>query len=197
MVDEKNIINLDEQLIENGNDYGIAYDNLADAALELKNSIKNTKIFTGLCTKCDPNGNLYVDINGVSCIMERNEVSVPNDESEQVHKGVCQKKVGSFIKARVLRVENENKENETIYLSRKDIVKYIRNIYNTKLEVGKVIKGKVTNIDEKKGVFVDIGGDYVGIIPRNYLENLFVTISNLEQASDSTSLSVDSSISCT
>lgn len=173
-MEKKPVINLDERLLEADNDYGKIYDNLADAIQELKDGYKKNKYFSGLCVKCDSDGNLCVNINGVNCFMERNEVSVANEE-ELIHKGLCQKKVGSYIKAKILRIENENTEDEKIFLSRRELVKSIRNLYDNKLTVGTIVTGKITNIDEKKGVFVDIGGDYIGVIPRSYLENLFVT----------------------
>lgn len=175
MRENLNEMSLYEQLIESDNNYNNAYDSLDDVEQELKDSIKTNKYFSGLCKKCDSDGNLYIDINGVTCIMERNEVSIADISSEEqlVHKGLCQKKVGTYIKAKVLRIEN--KEDLTIYLTRKDLVQKVRDYYDTNLTQGTVVEGRVTNIDEKKGVFVDIGGDYTGIIPRNYLENLFVT----------------------
>ena len=172
---QKSIINLDEKLFEADTYYGKVFENLDDAVQELKDGIKKNTYFTGLCTKCDADGNLTVDINGVTCIMERNEVSVPHDEEGDVHKGLCQKKVGSYIKAKVVRIENENEENQEIYLSRRGLIKEVRDYYEKNLNVGVTVSGKIMNIDEKKGVFVDIGGDIIGIIPRNLLENLFVT----------------------
>ncbi|HBJ1652519.1 S1 RNA-binding domain-containing protein [Clostridium botulinum] len=176
---ERQVIELDDKLLESDIDYGKMYDSLDEAEKELKDNIKQNKYYSGLCKKCDPEGNLYVDINGVICVLERNEVSIPTYskqyESTQVHKGLCQSKVGTYIKAKVLRVDNEGEDIETIYITRKDFVKSIQNLYDTRLTEGSIVTGKVTNIDEQKGVFVDIGGDYTGIIPRNYLENLFVT----------------------
>ncbi|UYZ38966.1 S1 RNA-binding domain-containing protein (plasmid) [Clostridium beijerinckii] len=173
---QKSIINLDERLLESDTFYGKEYDNLTEATQELKDSIKKNTYFTGLCTKCDADGVLTVIVNGVTCLMERNEVSVPNDEDGLVHKGICQKKVGTYIKAKVIRIENETQENEeTIYLSRRELIKEVRDYYDANLIEGTIVNGKVINIDETKGVFVDIGGDIIGIIPRNLLENLFVT----------------------
>ena len=168
-------IDLDEKLMETDTDYGKAYENYDDAVQELKDSIKHNKYFSGLCKKCDADGNLYVDINGVTCILERDEVSITTEEEEHVHKGLCQNKVGTYIKAKVLRIEPEGEDEEKIFITRKELVKTIRGLYDDKLEVGTVVTGKVINIDEQKGVFIDIGGDYTGLIPRNYLENLFVT----------------------
>lgn len=165
-------LNLNELLLECDNDLNNldSYDNNTDITNELIKSIGTNQYFSGLCTKCDSDGNLTIDVNGVQCIIPANEVSSPLHSEDKIHKGVGQNKVGSYIKAKVLKYENN-----TIYLTRKDFVEKIREVYNQNLKVGMSVKGKITNIDENKGVFVNIGGDYIGIIPRNLLENLYVT----------------------
>lgn len=163
------IIQLDDNLIED-NSLGQFYLNPEIAKQELWEGLKSGKHFSGLVLSCDAAGNLKVDINGITCIMERNEVSIADDEEGLVHKALCQRKVGSTIKARVLKIEDDK-----IYVSRKLLIKGVRQIYNNTITIGRIVKGKVINIDENVGVFVDIGGDYVGIIPKAYLENLFVT----------------------
>lgn len=169
----ENIIELDDKLLEIGdsNEYDVNHE---EALSILKEGLLNETYFSGLCNKCDSDGNLYIDINGITCIMERNEVSIPIGE-ENVHKGLCQKKVGAKVQGKVIKIDDTDNSDIKIYLSRKDFVKKIRSLYNTSLQIGTVVKGVITNIDETKGVFVDIGGDYVGIIPRGNLENLYVT----------------------
>ncbi|MBQ3420917.1 MAG: S1 RNA-binding domain-containing protein [Romboutsia sp.] len=172
MKNELKTLNLNESLLECDNDLDIlnSYNNENDIKNELIKCIGTNQYFSGLCTRCDSNGNLTVEVNGVECIIEAQEISSPLSSEEKIHKGVGQNKVGSYIKAKVLKYEND-----TVYLTRREFVEKIREVYNQNLTVGMSVKGRVTNIDENKGVFVNIGGDYVGIIPRNLLENLYVT----------------------
>lgn len=163
-------LNLSKSLLECSDDMNLSYTSSDETIKELIESQKENKYYSGLCTRCDNEGNLTIEINGVKCIMPANQVSLPLNKEEVVHRGVAQKKVGTAVKAKVLKMEDN-----TIYLTRLELVDKIRKFYNENLAVGMGVTGKITNIDETKGVFVDIGGDYVGIIPRNLLENLYVT----------------------
>jgi ribosomal protein S1 len=163
-------LNLNESLLECSDDMNLPYSTSDETIKELIESQKENKYYSGLCTRCDIEGNLTIDINGVKCIMPADQVSLPLNKEEVIHRGVAQKKVGTHLKAKVLKVEDK-----TIYLTRLELIEKIRGFYNENLSIGMGVTGKITNIDEKKGVFVDIGGDYVGIIPRNLLENLYVT----------------------
>lgn len=162
-------LNLNEALSEYNSDISLYSENNTTKE-ELIENQKNNCYYSGLCTKCDSEGNLTIIIDGVDCIMPTDQISLPLNKDSIIHKGIAQKKVGSIIKARVLKVEND-----TIYLTRLDLVREIRKFFNENLKVNMCVQGHITNIDETKGVFVDIGGDYVGIIPRNLLENLYVT----------------------
>ena len=81
----ENIIELDDKLLEidDSNEYALNHE---EALSILKEGLLNETYFSGLCNKCYSDGNLYIDINGITCIMERNEVSIPIGE-ENVHKG--------------------------------------------------------------------------------------------------------------
>lgn len=162
-------LNLNESLSEYSNDMHLFADNNTTIE-ELIDSVKNNTYYSGLCTRCDSDGNLTININGVECIMTADQISLPLNKHDVIHKGIAQKKVGSVVKARVLKIEDG-----IVYLTRLDLVREIRKFFNENLKENICIKGHITNIDETKGVFVDIGGDYVGIIPRNLLENLYVT----------------------
>ncbi|WP_321835632.1 S1 RNA-binding domain-containing protein [Clostridium butyricum] len=170
---DKKTIKLDDKLLEIDTDYNLLSGTDNEIIDSLKKAIDTNTYFTGLCTRCDSDGNLHIDINGIECIIERDEVSIITNGENHVHKGLCQGKVGQYLKAKVINIDDSNGDMK-INLSRKDFVSQIRNLYENQLTVGTVITGKVTNIDETKGVFVDIGGDYTGIIPRSNLENLYV-----------------------
>ena len=101
--------------------------------------------------------------------MLRNEVTPILQDDGLVHKVQCQNKVGKIIKFRVI-----NYDNNIFYLSRKSVVEEIRGQYNKTLQEGQLVKGIITNIDENIGCFVDIGGDYTAMLPKRYLEYVFV-----------------------
>lgn len=167
-------LSLDDKLLEIDTDYNVYTGTDKEIIQHLKSSIGMNEYYTGFCTRCDNDGNLYLDVNGIECIMERNEVSITYDDA-LVHKGLCQDKVGKFIKCKVIEVNDTNPDDVKVYLSRKDFVAQIRKLYDKELELGCIVTGQVTNINESAGVFVNIGGDYTGIIPRSNLENLFVS----------------------
>lgn len=129
------------------------------------------KIFEGYCEKCTKDGNLIIRYGNTTCTMLREEVSPITQIDGLVHKGTCQNKVGSKIKFIVI---DYDKENNTIYISRKSLVSKARKQYETNLKTGDVIKGIITGIDEKIGCFVDIGAEYTAVLPKSELEYVFV-----------------------
>ncbi|WP_315069206.1 S1 RNA-binding domain-containing protein [uncultured Clostridium sp.] len=169
------LIKLDAGLSEQVPVAELLLDSRSEAIRKLRDGLRTGALFEAFCTKCDREGNLTVVINGIECTMDRNEVSIPSNGSTAVHKGLCQKKVGFYIKAKVISIKGEERGGKLeVKVSRKHYVQALREYYIEKLQVGSLIEGKVTNIDESQGVFVDIGGDIVGIIPKEYLENLYV-----------------------
>lgn len=140
-----------------------------DSRSELVNSIGNSsKEFKGLCIKCNADGDLTILYGTTECLMPKNEVTIENDTD--IHIGLCNRKVGSYVKFKVKEVTDNN-----IIITRKDYIKKIRDNYNKILKEGSIVNGKVVRIDETRGVFVDIGADCVGVIPRKFLENIYVS----------------------
>lgn len=137
--------------------------------LTLLNAIDENTTLVGFCEKCNKNGDLTISFGNIKCIMPRAEVS-PNIEADGlVHKNYCQSKVGSNLKFNVLR-----QEGETFIVSRSSYINDVREKYEDILKVGTVLRGKVINIEENIGVFVDVGADYIGLIPKRKLEHIFV-----------------------
>ena len=137
---------------------------------DLISAIGSNKIFTGYCTKCDNNGNLIIEYGTTNCIMERNDVTTTVEKDGLVHKSFCQNKVGVYIKFRVKKVENN-----IIYVSRKEIIKELRDKWKNDLKIDDVVKGVITDINEKIGCFVNIGADYIAVLPKKNIEHIFVT----------------------
>lgn len=135
----------------------------------LSAALGKNDILSGYCSKCSKDGDLTIDFGDIKCTMLRNEVTPILEEDGFVHKVQCQNKVGNTIKFRVIKYENNK-----FYLSRKSVVNEIREQYNSTLQVGMLVKGVITNIDENIGCFVDIGGDYIAMLPKRFLEYVFV-----------------------
>lgn len=144
-------------------------DNTVDSYEKLAAAIGNNDIFDGLCTKCSSEGDLTIEFGDTRCIMERAEVTPIIQPDGLVHKATCQNKVGKTLKFRVLKAEDGK-----FYISRKSVVQEIRKEYNKRLKIGQVVTGVITNIDENIGCFVDIGGDYIAMLPKRLLEHVFV-----------------------
>lgn len=144
-------------------------DNTEGSCEKLAAAIGKDDILDGLCTKCSAEGNLTIEFGDTKCIMERNEVTPILQKDGLVHKATCQNKVGKTLKFRVLRFEDG-----VFYVSRKSVIEEVRKEYNKHLKLGQIVTGVITNIDEKVGCFVDIGGDYIAMIPKRLLEYVFV-----------------------
>ena len=132
-------------------------------------SINTNQIFSGLCTKCSSNGDLTITYGDAKCTMLRNEVTPVIQNDGLVHKATCQNKVGKILKFKVVKYEND-----IFYVSRKSVIDEIRKEYNDNLEIGQKLTGVITNIEESIGCFVDIGGDYIAMLPKRLLEHVFV-----------------------
>ena len=142
----------------------------SDERKELIAALNKSTMFKGFCNKADKEGNLIVRYGNINCIMSRTEVSSVIEDDGNVHKGLTFNKVGTYINFNVIKVEDG-----VIYISRKSIVKKNRDYYNKNLKVGHVVEGLVTNINEKIGVYVDIGADYTALIPKGRLEHIYVS----------------------
>lgn len=136
---------------------------------DLITSVNSKKIFTGYCTKCDINGNLVIQYGSTDCIMARNDVTITVEKDGLVHKSLCQNKVGVYIKFRVKKVDNG-----IVYISRKEIISELRDKWRDDLKIGDVVKGVITDINEKIGCFVNIGADYIAMLPKRKIEHIFI-----------------------
>ena len=123
----------------------------------------------GMVTRCKPNGDLIVQYGNAKCLMPRENVSPIVEKDGKVHKTLCINKVGTSILFKVKAIEDNN-----IIIERCSIVADLRKQYLKNLKIGQVISGRVYNIDDKIGCFLDIGADHLAILPKKYMEHIFV-----------------------
>lgn len=139
----------------------------------LKEAIKTQETLSGICSKCDINGDLTVDFSeNIKGIVPIKEVSYRTDKRGTVHMGMAQSRVSLKIIFKV-KGYKEEKGQHIFTLSRKEAVEEVRDTYIKELKKGMVIKGVVTGFQEY-GAFVDVGGDITGIILLPDLARSFV-----------------------
>ncbi|MGL5149277.1 MAG: S1 RNA-binding domain-containing protein [Clostridium sp.] len=132
---------------------------------DLENSINQNTVFTGFCKRAYRDGSLEIVCNGVPCRLDIEDFTVTD---ATVRRHWAQTKVGTYVSFRVKSVADD-----IVNVERKSIIKDIRDRFKA-LRVGHNVHGIVTRIDENKGVFVCIGGDTYGMIPKPYLESIFI-----------------------
>ena len=145
------------------NDYNDLSTNQFKSVLE--NSIAKEQVYTGFCKRAYRDGSLELDCNGVPCRLDIEDFTVTD---ATVRRHWAQTKVGTYVSFRVKSL-GEN----VINVERRSIISDIRNKFK-KLQVGHNVYGIITRIDENKGVFVCIGGDTYGMIPKPFLESIFI-----------------------
>lgn len=132
---------------------------------DLENSIGKNTVFTGFCKRAYRDGSLEIDCNGVPCRLDIEDFTVTD---ATVRRHWAQTKVGTYVSFRV-----KSATEDIVNVERKSIVSDIRDKFK-KLQVGHNVNGIITKIDESKGVFVCIGGDTYGMIPKPFLESIFI-----------------------
>lgn len=146
---------------------------LADKISEISQYIGKDDIFIGECIKCYKNGDLDILINNLVCKMRRSDVTVHIplfvNENDEVLKAICQNKVGTSIDCRIKEIKDGQ-----VFVERKSIIAERRKFYLETLKKGDVLCGKISNIDENIGVFVNIGADYTAVIPKRFLEYIYI-----------------------
>ncbi len=135
----------------------------------LSTIVNSNKIFQGIVDSCDENYNLHINLgNGLNGIIPRKEVEAININDEGIPKeNLCTGKVNRFVQFKVKSIENDN----TIFLSRKDVQNDALNWVKNDIQEGQEVCGIVKNI-KPYGVFVEIGGGIVGLV---HIENLSVS----------------------
>ncbi len=143
----------------------------------LEEIMKKEIIAEAICTMCDSNHNLIVDLGFAKGFIPKNEGAIGIEEGitrdialiSRVNKPV------SFI---VTDIKPENNDKYKIVLSRKKAQKKCITDYISKLVAGDVINAKITHL-EAFGAFVDIGCGIPSLIPID-----LISVSRISHPSD-------------
>lgn len=127
---------------------------------DINTYIENDEILQGLVKECDESYNLYINLgNGITGIIPREEVEGINIEENGLPKtNLCTGKVHKFVQFKV----KEQRNNEVVILSRKEVQEEALNWVKNDLEKGQKVTGIVKNI-KPYGAFIEIGGGIVGL----------------------------------
>ncbi len=122
--------------------------------------IENNETLQGIVKECDENFNLYINLgNGITGLIPRQEVEKINvDENGIPKSNLCTGKVHKFVQFKV----KEEKDNNVLILSRKDVQEEALNWIRNDLKEGQKVAGIVKNI-MPYGAFIEIGGGVVGL----------------------------------
>jgi len=139
----------------------------------LEEMMKKKTIAEGICTLCDSNHNLIVDLGFTSGIIPRNEGAIGIEDGStrdialisRVNKPVC------FMVKRITK-------DKKIILSRKDAQEKCLTEFISKKMCGDVINAKVTHL-ESFGAFVDIGCGIPSLVPID-----LISVSRISHPSD-------------
>ena len=161
IVDEKYI-----EFIHSDSDFKSAEE---DTVTQLHSLVGKNVTLKGLVLTCKQNGDLIIKYGNAKCLMPRQNVSPIVEKDGLVHKSLCINKVGTSILFNVEKIEDQN-----IIVNRCSTIKELRKTYFKNLKKGQIISGRVYNIDEKIGCFLDIGADHIAILPKKYIEHIFI-----------------------
>lgn len=139
----------------------------------LEEIMKKGVIAEGICTICDSNHNLIVDLGFGKGIIPRNE-GAKGIEDGSTRDIALISRVNKPVSFMVKRITKDN----GIILSRKDAQEKCINEYISKLKCGNVINSKVTHL-EPFGAFVDIGCGIPSLIPID-----LISVSRISHPSD-------------
>ena len=130
--------------------------------------IKDDKTLQGLVKNCDNNYNLHIELgNGLKGIIPRAEIEGINLNEDGLPKEkLCTGKVHKFVQFKI----KEEKDNNILLLSRRDVQNEAVDWIKKDLKEGQTVEGIVKNI-KPYGAFVEIGGGVVGLA---YIEDLSV-----------------------
>lgn len=139
----------------------------------LEEMMKKKTIAEGICTLCDSNHNLIVDLGFTSGTIPRSEGAIGIEDGStrdialisRVNKPVC------FM---VKKITRDNK----VILSRKDAQERCLSDFISKMKCGDVINAKVTHL-ESFGAFVDIGCGIPSLVPID-----LISVSRISHPSD-------------
>lgn len=167
-----NIVHIDSKYLEfpDRKVTNIKLSNINASLEKIQSYISSDKIGRGIVKKCKKNGDLVIDFEDMDCIMKRNDVSPVIEQDGNVHKAKCVNRLGMPILFNVKSIEDN-----TVYLSRKEIIANLRKEYAEKIKLNTIVEGRIYSIDETFGCYVDLGADFTAFLPKKYLERTFVS----------------------
>ena len=130
--------------------------------------INNNQTIQGFVNSCDEKYNLHVTFgDGLNGIIPREEVEAININENGIPKeNLCTGKVNKLVQFKIKSID----DNNTIFLSRKEVQNEALNWVKNDMQEGQEVCGIVKNI-KPYGVFVEIGGGVVGLA---HIEDLSV-----------------------
>ena len=143
---------------------------------KLKMAMQTGGIMSGECIKTTEDGDMVIELSpNVVGIVPRNEVTYIIEKDGNVHKGKAQKKVFLNVNFKVKDIlEEKNELGQTVaILSRKEVVKEIRDRYKEELQQGHLVQGVVVGV-ENYGAFIDIGGDVSGVLSKGEICKVWI-----------------------
>ena len=142
-------------------------ENEADNALkekikELKIAKENNDTLEGTVLMADEDFNLHVDLDGISGIVPRAEVSATVGRDGLPMPVASITKVNKRVQFKIKEI-NETDTGVQIVLSRKAVELEVKEWMFNNLKEGMVLSGIVKNM-EQYGVFIDVGGGVTGLL---------------------------------
>lgn len=125
----------------------------------LRRGQDSQQIFRAMCTKCDENYNLYVDLGPAIGRIPREETAIGIREGT-VRPYAILSRVGKPVSFQVLSFQ----EDGTVLLSRRAAQLDARSYYLNTLRPGDILQGRVTSA-ASFGLFCDIGCGFTALMP--------------------------------
>lgn len=128
----------------------------------IKRSCEHGTIIEGICTLCDRDHNLHVNVGEFSGIIPRLEGAAGIDTGKVRDIALISRvnKPVAFIIKGITETENGTK----LLLSRKDVQQMCLDEYIANMRIGDIINAKITHM-EPFGVFADIGAGINALLP--------------------------------
>lgn len=150
---------------------GINWEVKSENTIErLNKAMRNGDILESKVIKSDENLNLYLDLcDDAIAIIAYNDIEY-NFNSNKTKSVAIMSKVGKTVRFKIKDIEG-GKDKYIVHCSRADAQKECYDEYISKLVPGDIVQAHVTHI-ENYGIFCDIGGGLVALLP---IENVSIT----------------------
>lgn len=131
---------------------------------QLQEAMKNKQAFEAYIEDVDDKYNLHCVFAGENKgVIPREEVSCVVEDNGLVDAEFCEKKKGKIMQVCIKEIKENEDEEPTIILSRKELELKVRRWMYMNLKPGMKLKGIVRGITDY-AAFVDVGGGVTGIV---------------------------------